>query len=99
MYFAVFVTDKPGLNEKRSELQGDFIAFLREHRDHPDVVVHHSGPTLAEDGDTVVGMVNLIEAPSLASARAFVADSPYAKADIFDEIHVRQLDWRTGCPG
>ena len=99
MYFAVFVTDKPGVVERRSGLQGDFIAFLREHPDHPDVIVHHAGPTLADDGESVIGMVNLIEAPSLEAAKAFVADGPYAKADLFDEIHVRHWDWKTGRPG
>ena len=68
MYFAVFVLDKPGVIDRRSGLQPDFIAFLREHPDHPDVNVHHGGPTLAEDGETVIGMIILIEAPSLEAA-------------------------------
>ena len=37
MYFAVIATDKQGVAEKRSGLQDSFIAYLRDHPDHPDV--------------------------------------------------------------
>ena len=99
MYFAIFVTDKPGVGERRNELRDEFIAYLRHHPDHPDVVYHHGGPTLADDGATIVGLLNVIEAPSLEAARAFVAESPYAKAELFADVHVRPWDWMTGRPG
>ena len=99
MYFTVFVTHKPEAMERRNELFDEFAAYLRNHTDHPDVVVHHAGPTLADDGATVVGLLNVIEAPSLEAARAFVDDSPYAKAEIFADVHVRPWDWMTGRPG
>lgn len=99
MYFAIFVTHKPEAIERRNELFDEFVAYLRDHPDHPDVVVHHAGPTLADDGAKVVGLLNLIEAPSLGAARAFVDDSPYAKAEIFADVHVRPWDWLTGRPG
>ena len=98
MYFAVFVTHKPEMLETRTALSGDFQAYLRNHPDHPDVVLHHGGPTLADDGETVFGLLNVIEAPSLEVAKAFVADSPYAKAEVFAETQVRAWDWMTGCP-
>lgn len=47
MYFAVFATDKPSTTQQRSDLQPDFIAYLRDHRDHPDVTVHNGGPLSA----------------------------------------------------
>lgn len=98
MYFTVFATHKPEANVRRNELFDEFGAYLRNHTDHPDVVVHHGGPTLADDGATVVGLLNVIEAPSLEAARAFVDDSPYAKAEIFADVHVRPWDWMTGRP-
>ena len=40
-----------------------------------------------------------MEAPSLDAARAFLADSPYARADVFAECTVRPWEWTTGRPG
>ena len=86
MYVVAFVTHKPGRVQAGSELQGAFIDYLRNHPGHPGVVVHNAGPTLAE-------------APSLEAARAFLADSPYGKADVFADTQFRPWDWRTGRPG
>lgn len=98
MYFAVFTTNKPGVSQRRSELYDAFAAYLRDHPDHPDVVYHHGGPTLADNGEDVNGTLLLIEALSLEAARSFVADSPYAKAGLIAESQVRQWDWTTGRP-
>jgi len=99
MYFAAFATDKPGLTQQRSGLQPDFIAYLRDHPDHPDVTVHNGGPTLAEDGASIVGLLLTVEAPSREAVQAFMADSPYGKAGLFADVQIRQWDWMTGRPG
>ena len=98
MYCVAFVTHKPGQVQAGSEIQGAFIDYLRNHPEHPDVVVHNAGPTLADDSETIVGLLLIAEAPSLEAARAFLADSPYGKADVFADAQVRQWDWRTGHP-
>ena len=98
MYFVALVTDRPGMEQKHRDLQGAFTGYLRGHPDHPDVVVHHAGPTLAEDAESIVGLLLVVEAPSLEEARAFVADSPFGQADILADIQVRRWDWRTGSP-
>ena len=99
MYIAAFITNKPGAAEARSESFEAFRAYLHNHPAHPDVVVHHGGPTLADDGESIVGLVLVIEAPSLDAARAFLDDSPYAKAGIFAERELREWEWATGRPG
>ena len=99
MYFTVFVTDKPGVTQTRSDLRDGFRAFLRNHPDHPDVVVHHGGATRAADGDAIVGLLLVVEAPSLDAVQAFVSGSPFGKADIFGEVQVRVWEWETGRPG
>ena len=98
MYCVAFVTHKPGRVQAGSEIQGAFIDYLRSHPEHPDVVVHNAGPTLADDSATIVGLLLIAEAPSLEAARAFLADSPYGKADVFADTQVRPWDWRTGHP-
>ncbi|MDD9999666.1 MAG: YciI family protein [Rhodospirillaceae bacterium] len=99
MYFAVFGTHKPGRVQTGSELQNAFADYLRSHPDHSGVVVHHGGPTLSDDSETPVGPMLIVEAPSLEAARAFLADSPYGKGDVFASSEVRPFDWRTGRPG
>ena len=99
MYFAVFATDNPGVSQQRSDLQPDFIAYLRDHPDHPDVTVHNGGPTLAEDGESIIGLLLTVEAPSREAVRAFMADSPFGRAGVSADLEVRQWDWMTGRPG
>ena len=98
MYYSVFVTHKPGMSQTRNDLFEAFRAYLRDHPDHPDVICHHGGPTLSDSGESVTGLLLVIEAPSHAAARSFLADSPYGKAGLFAESHVRQWDWTTGRP-
>ena len=98
MYVAAFITDKPGTTQVRSETQDTFRAYLRDHPGHSDVVVHHGGPTLAEDG-TPMGLLLVAEAPSVDAVRAFLNDCPYAEAGVIGECDVREWDWFTGRPG
>ena len=96
MYFVIFATDKPGKEQEHNDAMDEFRAWLNSHPEHPDVIVHHGGPTLADDGQTVNGTLNVIEAPSIEAAKAFAADSPLRKRDIYAEYHIRPWDWRTG---
>lgn len=52
-------------------------------------------PLMAEDGVTPAGSVIVIEAGSLAEAKAIFAEDPYMKAGIWDRIDVRQMgSWK-----
>ena len=99
MYVAAFITDKPGVAQVRSETREAYRAYLRDHPSHSNIAVHHAGPTFADDGETITGVLLVMEAPSLDEARTFVADSPFAKAGVFAECDIRQWDWITGRPG
>lgn len=98
MYIVIFGTDKPGMADTRS---GRFDAnreYLHDHPDHPGVVVHHAGPIRSEDGSARNGSLIVVDAPSVEAARAFVTDSPFGRAQIYGELHVRPFDWVTGRP-
>ena len=98
MYFVVFITHKEGAVQERGRLTDAFAAYLRDHADQPDVTVHHGGPTLGDDGESVNGLLLAIEAPSIDVARAFIARSPYGQAGLFADSHVRPWNWLTGRP-
>ncbi len=96
MYFVIFGTDKPGTGQQRRDTLDDVVSYVKNHPGHPDVTVHHAGPTL-DDGGAINGTVNIVEAPSLEAARAFAADNPIQRLGL-GELNVRQLDWKTGRP-
>ena len=99
MYIVIFGIDKPGMADVRNERLQAFRDYLAHHPDHPAVALHHSGPLLSDEGETMVGTHVVIEAPSLEAARAFVADSPFGQADLWAELHVRPWNWLAGKPG
>ena len=98
MYFAAFITHKPGQVDAESEILASFANYLRNHPEHPGVVVHNAGPTLSDDSKTIAGSLLILEASSLDAAQTFLADSPYGKADVFAETRIRPFDWRLGRP-
>lgn len=98
MHIVVFGTDKAGMADVRREHFDAFHAYLHDHPDHPGVVLHQGGPTLSEDGSTRIGTLLVVDAPSVEAARAFVADSPFGRAGLYGELHVRPLEWLTGKP-
>ena len=87
------------MGQERSRLADAFGDYVHDPTHHPNVTVHHGGPTLGESDDSVTGLLLVLEAPSLEAARAFVADSPYSKTGIFAECHIRAWNWLTGRRG
>ena len=99
MHYVVFATIRAGMEQTRRSVSEAYRSYLQDRARHPDVTLHYGGPTLSEDGETVNGLLQVIEAPSLEAARAFVAASPYGQADLFLECRVRPWHWSTGRPG
>ena len=99
MYFIVRATYTEDTERVRERPEDAFAAYLHDAARHADVIVHHGGPTLGEDGETADGLVLVVEAPSSDAVRAFVAGSPYAAAGLLAETRVRRWNWLTGRPG
>lgn len=88
MYFVVFGTDKPGMQETRVANRPTHREHLRNPGKHP-VAVRVAGPTLAEGGAAMDGTLLIIEAEDIAAVRAFVADDPYSRAGLFQSVEIR----------
>ncbi len=58
-------------------------------------VVRMAGPLLDPDGK-MVGSVFLIEAASLAEAKALNAEDPYSKAGVFGRVTINETRWAIG---
>jgi uncharacterized protein YciI len=51
------------------------------------------GPMLAEDGQTPVGSMLVVEAETLDAAKALFAADPYARAGLWQSTSVRPFNW------
>jgi hypothetical protein len=58
--------------------------------------VRMAGPLLAEDGETMIGSVFLIETESLAAAKSISSQDPYTQAGVFGEIRIHEVRWSIG---
>jgi uncharacterized protein YciI len=96
MYFAVIARDKSGQAELRSRLRPEHRAWLRVPGDHP-VVVCLGGPLLGDDGQ-MDGTLLVIEAASKAAVLAFLAQDPYCRHQMFEQLEVREWQWSLGQP-
>ena len=48
-----------------------------------------AGPLLADDGETMIGSLFVIEAANKAEAEAFSAGDPYRKNGVFESVSIR----------
>ena len=98
MYFVIFATDKPGTESLRTETRPTHREYLRDQSAHPDVRLHHGGPTLAGEGGNMNGSMLVVEADTLEAVRTFAANDPYAKAGLFGDTQIRPFEWGIGRP-
>lgn len=48
------------------------------------------------NGETFAGSTFVVEFPTLADAKAWATDDPYAKADLFETVEIRPFRWLLG---
>ena len=91
MLFCVHCVDKPGHVEVRQANIDSHRAYLAG-GDLPVEVVM-SGPLMADDGETMIGSLFLVEAPDRAAAEAFNRADPFTDAAIWERIDINPF-WR-----
>jgi len=62
----------------------DHMEYLRAANDR----LRFSGPTLSDDGATVTGGINLLDAPDRAAAEAWKDNEPYTRAGGFSDVEI-----------
>jgi hypothetical protein len=88
MLFVVHKIDKRDSGALRSANRPAHLAYLKSIAG----VLRLAGPFLAEDGESMIGSLWIIEAEGRASAEALAAADPYAKAGLFESVTV--TPWR-----
>jgi uncharacterized protein YciI len=96
MFFVVFCTDKAGFEDVRARARPEHRQHLRNPGHHP-VQVRIGGPTHRADG-AMNGTMLVVEAEKESHVRAFLADDPYIRAELFDNVDVRPWTWGIGSP-
>ncbi len=84
MLFAFYILDKPGTSEQRLKLK----PAQYEHLGKVENRMVTGGPLLAEDGETMIGSLLIIDFPERGAAEAWLADAPFTKGGVFGEASI-----------
>lgn len=98
MLYAFHLIDKPHVGELRLQVRPEHKLYLGAVKDQ----IAFAGPLLAEDGETMVGSLLVIDFPSLAAASEWLSGEPFTRAGIYATSSVLAFNnmWpqKTGFP-
>jgi len=95
MLFVIHALDKPGALPTRLANYDDHKRFLSDTSPFGIKIVM-SGPLTADDGETMIGSLLLIESPDRASVERFNAADPFHKAGIWERVTITAFLRRQG---
>jgi uncharacterized protein len=92
MLFVIFCLDKPGYEPVRLEHYEAHKAYLAT-APHKTIM---SGPLTTDDDKAMIGSFFLVETDDRGALGRFVANDPFNKAGIWQQIEVRAFRKRVG---
>jgi uncharacterized protein len=92
MPFAIYCLDKPDSGPVRMKARPDHLAYLVPFEDK----IVFAGPLLADDNQTMIGSLLILDLPDRAAAEKFSANDPYRKAGLFQTVNITA--WRKTYP-
>lgn len=84
MRVALICTDKAGHLEVRKANRDAHLAYIAQ-----TGVVEMAGPLLDSEG-AMIGSLVILEVDDITAAQAWAAADPYAKADLFESVTIRE---------
>ena len=84
MLFSIYCIDKPNMAETRKAAMPAHVDYLAK----APIIVRMSGPLTADDGETIIGSLYIVEAPDRTAVEAFQRDDPLVAADIWERVEV-----------
>jgi len=97
MHFVVHALDKKDILPTRAK-------FYRDHRIHLDRAEAHgvdvvtAGTLVADDGETPVGSVFVIDAKDRATVDAFTRSDPYHVNGVWERVEIHGYNKKRGTP-
>ncbi|WP_207484402.1 YciI family protein [Arenibaculum pallidiluteum] len=95
MLFAIHALDKPGALPTRLVNYDEHKRFLADTSPF-GVRIVMSGPLVADDGETMVGSLLVVEAPDRAAVERFNAADPFHRAGIWQGVTITGFIRRQG---
>lgn len=87
MLFAIHGIDREAALPKRLAHYAAHREFLSDTSAY-DVRIVISGPLVADDGETMIGSLFIVEAPDRTCVERFNANDPFRKADIWERVTI-----------
>jgi uncharacterized protein YciI len=94
MHFVAICLDKPNSLDLRLSNRAAHLEYLRAHAS----TIRTCGPLLHDDGETMIGSMLILDAPSREAAEAILAKDPYKQANLFAKVELRPWRWVIGTP-
>ncbi len=97
MLFVVHALDKDNILPTRAK-------YYRAHRIHLDRAEDHevdvvtAGTLVADDGETPVGSIFVIDAKSRAAVDAFAHSDPYHQNGVWNRVQIHRYNKKRGTP-
>jgi uncharacterized protein len=95
VFFVIHATDKQDALPQRAK-------YYRAHRTHLDeagsqgVTVLMAGPLVADDGESPVGSLFVLEAKDRAAVDAFTRSDPYQVNGVWDRVDIHYFNKKRG---
>jgi uncharacterized protein len=98
LLYAFVLTDRPDSAALRMRTRPEHKACLAQIADR----IAFAGPLLADDGQTMLGSLLVIDFPDRAAARAWLTQEPFTRAGLYatTQVHAFRNLWpqRVGFP-
>ncbi|MDH3683845.1 MAG: YciI family protein [Acidimicrobiia bacterium] len=85
MLFAIHMIDRPHGAALRAATSDAHREFVGRYLDS----MYVGGPLLADDGETAIGSLIVMDFPDRGAAVEFIADEPYNRAGLFESVTIR----------
>lgn len=85
MLYAFMLTDRPASAALRTRVRPEHKACLAQVADR----IAFAGPLLADDGQTMIGSLLVIDFPDRAAALTWLAKEPFTRAGLYATTQVR----------
>jgi uncharacterized protein YciI len=95
MLFVIHATDKKDGITTRAKFYRAHRVHLDQAEDH-DVNVVTAGTLVADDGETPVGSIFVIDAPDRAAVDAFTRSDPYHVNGVWDRVDIHRYNKKRG---
>ena len=88
MLYAIHAIDKPGHSDVRVANREAHVEYVTSQT----IKLVLAGPLLADDQETSIGTLLIIDARDMAEAKAFADNDPYNQANLFANVSITA--WR-----